>query len=115
MSMGRHKKVRNRRTGPQNPASRAAGGCAEDDHDPAAGAGEDRLDPVELLLAVDGTSSIADLEATHPDQWRIDGRQLTREELRAIHDIQPPDFIRYHLIQDQRNATALIGMDPDRG
>jgi hypothetical protein len=61
--------------------------------------GEDRLDPVEL--AVDGTSSVAHFETTQPDQWHIDGRRLTRDELRAIHDMQPPDLIGYHLIQDQ--------------
>jgi hypothetical protein len=63
--------------------------------------GEDRLDPVELLLAVDGTSSVTHFEASHPDQWHIDGRRLTPDELRAIHDMQPPDLIGYHLIQDQ--------------
>jgi hypothetical protein len=56
--------------------------------------GEDRLDSVELLLAVDGASSVAHFEATQPDQWHIDGRQLPRDELRAIHDMQPPDLIR---------------------
>jgi hypothetical protein len=47
------------------------------------------------------TGRLAHFEVTHPDQWHIDGRQLTRDELRAIHDMQPPDLIGYHLIQDQ--------------
>ncbi|WP_116247714.1 hypothetical protein [Nocardiopsis sp. FIRDI 009] len=62
------------------------------------------LDPVEILLRVEGMSSIEDFEATPPDRWRIDGRPLTKEEMRTVLEMKPTDFMRYHLIQDERQA-----------
>ncbi|WP_435112720.1 hypothetical protein [Nocardiopsis synnemataformans] len=63
-------------------------------------------------------SSIEDFEATSPDRWRIDGRPLTKEEMRAVLDMEPTDFMRYHLIQDERQAdggqASVTGHRPRR-
>ncbi|MEE2041576.1 hypothetical protein Q8791_30575 [Nocardiopsis sp. CT-R113] len=64
------------------------------------------LDPVQLLLRVEGMNSIEDFEATPPEEWRIDGRPLTREERIAILDMGPTDFMRYHLAQDDLQASG---------
>ena len=64
------------------------------------------LDPVELLLRVEGMNSTDDFEATPPDQWHIDGRLLTKEELRALLSMGATDFLRYSLTQDEGRESG---------
>ncbi|PWV44605.1 hypothetical protein BDW27_12364 [Nocardiopsis sp. L17-MgMaSL7] len=58
------------------------------------------LDPVQILLRVEGMNSIEDFEATDAREWRIDGRPLTREEMLTVLEMEPTDFMRYHLAQE---------------
>lgn len=67
-------------------------------------------DPVRILLRVEGMRSLRDLGDvvdSVPRRWCVDGRPLTQEELRMIREMQPTDFLRYHLAQEERREGAV--------